>query len=437
MNTRNYAGAGTIRSMTHAAPVTDRFPLEDVDKCVQCGLCLPYCPTYRETGDENESPRGRIALLRAMIRNELPLTPRLESHLDRCLSCRNCETACPAQVPYGRLIDDGRAFIAAKRREPRGRRVLRRWTVDGILARPNRLLWVGHLLRGYQRSGLQTIVRGSGLLRPLGLATIEAQLPIVPILKHYAIAYPVNGETRGDVALFLGCIARIVDQPTIDAAIRILNKLGYRVRIPRGQNCCGAIHQHAGDVQGARRLMAQNLNAFPSSGDMPVISLASGCGAMLLEYGQHVSTRDATEFAMRVHDFGAFIEDRHAAPFENALTHLGKIAVHEPCSLRNVMQTAKKTYNLLNRLSATEVSIISNQSTCCGAAGTYFLTQPQLSEVFRDDTLRTIHESGCDTLVTSNIGCALHLAAGIASRHLDVEVVHPAILIDRALRLDS
>ncbi len=421
--------------MTQALLATDRFPLADADKCVQCGLCLPHCPTYRKTGDENESPRGRIALMRAMIRNELALTPTLESHLDRCLACRHCEAACPAQVPYGRLIDDARAFVAANRREAWGRRVLWRWVVDGLLVRPHRLGGLGRLLRGYQRSGLQAIVRGSGLLRWLGLATVEAQLPPMPKLKHYATVYPVTDAARGEVTLFLGCIARIVDQPTINAAIRILNTIGYSVHVPPGQNCCGAIHQHAGDIAGARRLIAQNLKAFASTGDMPVITLASGCGAMLIEYGQHVATREATDFGLRVHDFGAFIEDRHAALFEDSATSVDGVAVHEPCSLRNVMQSGKKTHSLLSRISNTKVDTLSNHATCCGAAGIYFLTQPAMSEQLRGDTLQSIRDSGCRTVVTSNIGCALHLAAGIASRHLDVEVVHPAILIDRIWRL--
>ncbi len=423
--------------MAETLTTTDRFPLKDADMCVQCGLCLPHCPTYRKTGDENESPRGRIALMRAMIRNELPLTPRLESHLDRCLTCRNCEAACPAQVPYGRLVDGARAVVSANRHATWGRRILWRWAVDGLLMRPDRLGRLGRLLRGYQQSGLQSIVRGSGLLRWLGLAAVEAQLPVIPKLKHYAAVYPAKQEARGEVALFLGCIARTLDQPTIHAAIRILNKLGYSVHVPPGQNCCGAIHQHAGDVPGARRLIVQNLQAFTPTGDMPVITLASGCGAMLLEYGQHVPTREATDFGLRVDDFGAFIEDHHAALFEDSATFGDGVAVHEPCSLRNVMRSAKKTHRLLCRISDTKVDTLSNHANCCGAAGIYFLTQPAMSEQLRDDTVQAIQDSGCRTVVTSNIGCALHLAAGITSRHLDVEVVHPAILIDRVLRLEG
>jgi glycolate oxidase iron-sulfur subunit len=420
--------------MAEALTATDRFPLEDADLCVQCGLCLPHCPTYRKTSDENESPRGRIALMRAMIRNQLPLTPRLETHLDRCLTCRNCEAACPAQVPYGRLIDEARAVVAANRRETWGRRVLWRWAVDGLLVRPARLLGLGRLLRGYQRSGLQAIVRGSGLLRLLGLAAVEAQLPVVPQLKHYATVYPAKEGAHGDVALFVGCIARIVDQPTIDASIRILNKMGYSVHVPSGQNCCGAIHQHAGDIPGARRLIAQNLKAFASTVDMPVITLSSGCGAMLNEYGQHMGGQHASEFGERVYDFGAYLEDHHTVLLEKISTYPDRVAVHEPCSLRNVMRSANKTHRLLTRISHTKVNTLSSNTMCCGAAGIYFLSHPAMSQRLRDDTLQAIQDSDCRTVVTSNVGCALHLAAGIANRHLDTEVIHPAILIDRVLR---
>jgi glycolate oxidase iron-sulfur subunit len=296
---------------------------------------------------------------------------------------------------------------------------------------------LGRLLRGYQRSGLQAIVRGSGLLRWLGLAAVEAQLPPIPKLKHYATVYPVQNEARGEVALFLGCIARILDQPTIDAAIRLLNKIGYSVHVPPEQNCCGAIHQHAGDIPGAQRLITQNLNAFAATGDMPVITLSSGCGAMLQEYGQHMGTQQSSDYAQRVYDLGAFLEDHHFALVEDSATSVDRVAVHEPCSLRNVMQSAHKTYSLLSRISTSKIDTLSSNAMCCGAAGIYFLTQPALSLQLRNDTLQAIQDSDCRTVVTSNIGCALHLAAGIASQHLDVEVVHPAILIDRVLRLEG
>lgn len=420
--------------MAPAQATTDRFPLADADKCVQCGLCLPHCPTYRKIADENESPRGRIALMRAMVRRDLPLTSKLASHLDRCLACRNCEAACPAQVPYGRLIDAARAFVTVNRRESWGRRMLWRWAVNGLLVHPGRLAGLGRLLRGYQLSGVQAIARGSGLLRSLGLAAVEAQLPPIPKLKRYATDYPVKDAARGEVALFLGCITRVLDQPAIDAAIRILNKVGYRVRVAPEQNCCGAVHQHAGDTAGARRLITQNLHAFASTGAAPVITLASGCGAMLKEYGQHASTQQASDFGARVYDLVAYLEDHHAALFDNSSSSTDRIAVHDPCSLRTVMQSAHKTHRLLSRVSNTTVDTLSSNAACCGAAGIYFLTQTGLSEQLRDDTLQAIQDSGCRTVVTSNIGCALHLAAGLMSNRLDVEVVHPAILIDRILR---
>ncbi len=423
--------------MTQILSASDRFPIRAADQCVQCGLCLPHCPTYRKTGDENESPRGRIALMRAMVRNQLPLTPRLESHLDRCLGCRNCEAACPAQVPYGRLVDDARAFTAARRRSSPARRLVWRWAVAGLLTHPGRLAYLGHLLRGYQRSGLQAVMRRSRLLRWLGLAALEAQLPAIPRLKRYAASYPVNHGNRGEVALFLGCIARVVDQPSIDAAIRVLNKLGYSVSIPPGQNCCGAIQQHAGDAVGAKELVKQNLAAFASLSDVPVITLASGCGAMLKEYGQHTKDVRASELGSRVYDLSAFLEDHHAGLVTHLTPKMHGVAVHQPCSLRNVMKSADKTLRLISRVCRSKVAALPDNGTCCGAAGIYFLTQPEMSAQLRDDTLQAISDAACHTVVTSNIGCALHLMAGIHGEHLDVEVIHPAVLIDRVLNSEG
>ena len=403
-----------------------------------CGLCLPHCPTYLKTRDEGESPRGRIALMHALAGGELELSARLEQHLDRCLACRACEAVCPSGVPYGELIDATRAEIERRRPRPWPQRLARRIALDGLIARKPMLRAAGNLLRAYQRVGLQRLLQRSGMLRRLGVERLEALLPALPPRPHWRDYYPPRGELRGRVALFTGCITELADAPTLQAAISVLTGLGMGVHVPRDQVCCGALHLHNGAPEQACRLAARNLAAFGSLDVDAVVSVASGCGAQLREYDRlmrgYAPGPDAVaRFSRSVRDISEFLAGL-AWPSEIEIKPLPvRVAVHDPCSLTHVMRRQHDPYTLLGRIPGVELIPLPDNARCCGAAGSYLLTQPGMAQALLEDKIARLRALAPAILVTSNVGCALHLAAGIRQAGIAIEVLHPVVLLERQL----
>ena len=251
----------TPMPQTAALQLEPEEMLRGAERCVACGLCLPVCPTYRLTQDEAESPRGRIALMRALAQSNLAPSAKLEQHLQHCLVCRACEKACPSYVPYGQIIDAARVLIAKRRSSAyAGAPALR--FLDWLIGGPGRLFRAGKLLYYYQRSGMQRLLRASGLLRLTRIGRLDALLPPLVAPKKLHFFYPAQGIQKGGVSLFIGCIAQIADLKTHEAAIRLLNALGYDVHIPAQQTCCSALHLHAGDTETAGRLMRRFLSSL-------------------------------------------------------------------------------------------------------------------------------------------------------------------------------
>ncbi len=406
------------------------FSIEDADRCVMCGLCLPRCPTYRLYGQESESPRGRIALMRALATNELPMTSRLEEHLDNCLVCRACEAACPAEVPYGELIDAARASME------RGDQRNTCPEPDTLLEELARLERWRPLLRFYQRSGLRKAARALGLPKALGMESLERLLPELPPRSQWREHYAASGEERGEVALFVGCTGKALDDTTLQAAIEVLNRIGYSVRIPRGQTCCGALHRHRGRMQKARELAQANLDSFQPEEVDAIVHVTSGCGVQLMEYPllAGLDPERAQRFSEKVFEISQFIHDTPWPEGSEPAPLDGIAALHLPCSLQHPRYRPETITALLERIPRLRVIPLPDNALCCGAAGDYALRHPAAAKRLLAPKLESLKRIGAELLVTANIGCALHFKAALREQGESIEVLHPIELLARRLR---
>ncbi|HUS25066.1 MAG TPA: (Fe-S)-binding protein [Candidatus Binatia bacterium] len=397
-----------------------RPALADTDRCVKCGLCLPHCPTYVVRRDEGDSPRGRITLMQALAA-ELPATPRLQAHLDGCLACRACEAVCPADVPYGPLIDAAREEMA--RRHP-AHTLLPRLVAAAMSRRWLRVLVLAPFWL-YQRSGVQAAVRHLHLLGRGRLARLDSLLP--------RIAWPRRRSPAGagtTVALFTNCVSPFADAESLDAATRLLAALGHRVTVPPAQTCCGALHQHNGLPDGARACAHRNAAAF--AGDSPVVGIASGCTAQLVEYPLLSGDGSpAASLAARTSDVHAFLVQRLRERPLSFRPLDARVLLHTPCTMRNVLCGERAVRELLERIPGLRIEAL--DPACCGAAGSYFVTQPAMADRLLEPKLEAIRRARPDFVLTSNVGCALHFDAALRRAGFTVPVWHPVRLLAQQL----
>ena len=283
----------------------------DLYRCVHCGLCLSSCPTYVETALEMESPRGRLALMKAVNEGRVEITPRIVSHWEMCLQCRACEAVCPSGVPYGRIMERTRAQVRAANLQSRELRRISRFFLRAALPHPARLRFGAHLIRIYQRSGLQKLLRLTRLLHllPGGIAGFESQLP--PIGKTFfgpsATVHPAQGEKKMTVALLSGCVMPLMQGPTMDATVRVLTRNGCDVMVPPGQGCCGALNAHAGDLETTRAMARTNIDSLMAAGVERVITSSAGCGSTMKEYADLL--QDDPEYSAKAVRFTEMTQD--------------------------------------------------------------------------------------------------------------------------------
>jgi glycolate oxidase iron-sulfur subunit len=415
--------------------------LAEASRCVSCGLCLPHCPTYRITLSEADSPRGRIAMISGVANERIPMNDRFKLHIDRCLTCRACEVACPNHVAFGRIIDEARSLVSvssvdlSEKEVDQKKRGLRAVLERVFIAKPSRFDLIRPFIRLFQITGLQAGLQRLGFVKGTPFALLLSKLPSVHRYRYkWRAVYPAVGVQRGAVALFLGCVARLIDTETNLAAIFVLNRLGYTVHVPRTQTCCGALYQHSGRMDEAKALILQNKQAFADLKIDAIISTASGCGAHLVERS---AQQPMEGFSAPVMDINQFLVEQDWSDVSFAPLPK-KVAVHDPCTLRNVLRAASLPYQLLSHIPEIEVVALAGNHQCCGAAGTYFLDQPEIAESLLNEKIAALTRLHARYLVTSNIGCALHIASGLQHQKRQgsvIEVLHPVTLLARQMAI--
>jgi len=396
--------------------------LADADLCVKCGLCLPHCPTYNKTQNENESPRGRIALIQAWAGKHLETSKKLIEHIDNCLLCRSCERVCPAVVPYGRLINDFREQIKGERDTTLSVSLLKKVSHNKTAGR---LAQSG--LKFYQTTALQKTARFLRLPELLRLDKIDRLLPDYHDSTPLAPHYPATAEAKGTVGLFIGCMGSLLDHETVNAAIKVLTVAGFNVSIPEQQTCCGALDLHDGDIETSGRLAATNCSAFADKNLDAIVTIASGCGSQMQEYQQ-------AEFAGKVVDISRFLIKSGCDLSEQLQPLAASVCLHTPCSLKNVMREEQGAVKLLQQIPELKMTPLPASIQCCGSAGSYMLDHPQMAQALLSDLLDVALKDQPEYLVSSNIGCALHISAGLRERGITLEVLHPVTLIARQLK---
>jgi glycolate oxidase iron-sulfur subunit len=403
--------------------------------CIHCGLCLEACPTYVITGDENDGPRGRLYLMRAVAEGRLSNTSdSFGKHIDRCLGCRACEQVCPAGVEYGQLLEASRQELLNAQPKQGLTYKLLRFALKYVWTSPARL---------------RIFFGASRVFRDLGLAKLCLKLGIAKLVSqraHFALALLESSrgqlnrstqtksraktEHQGEyVMLFKGCVGEGLFARVNDATSRVLQANGFGVGVPTGQVCCGALHAHAGDLEGARRLARENLRAFGSA-DEPIITNAGGCGAMLGSYGHLLHVEEAYKFSARVLDVGQQLATRQQRQGVN-IDH-GRTTYDTSCHLLYGQKAGDASLKMLDNIPDLDFSSLEGAERCCGGAGIYNLLESEMSARVLDEKLQKIEATGAKVLATGNPGCQMQIGAGACLNGMSLRVCHPVELLDES-----
>lgn len=431
----------------------DKPEYADYARCVHCGLCLNHCPTYRLWGREADSPRGRIRQMTLVDQGRLELGEAFVTHIDRCLDCRACETACPSGVEYGKLIELARAQIAQKYERPFASRVARAFVYRHLLPYPKRIARLAKVVRVYQASGAAALARATGILRLLGLQDRERLMPRVDrefFFSELGKTFPAQGERRARVAFFAGCVAQVTFAGLNRATIRILQANGCEVVVPAGQVCCGALAAHAGMRDVARDLAATNMKAFDGGEFDAILTNAAGCGSTLKEYPELFTSAEcggdsenrararlgsssdcAEDFSSRVRDVTEFLAELGlTAPLKSMPL---RVTYQDSCHLLHGQKIREAPRKLIRAIPGVELVEMRYADQCCGSAGVYNVTQTQASLELLEQKMECARQTKAPVIVTANPGCLLQMRAGAAIHRTDQEVLHVVELLDRAI----
>ena len=417
----------------------DKPEYADYSRCVHCGLCLNHCPTYKLWGQEADSPRGRIRQMQLVDEGRLALGDTFVEHIDRCLDCRACETACPSGVEYGKLVEAARAQIELHYRRPLRSRAIRNFVYRKLLPDPQRIAFAARLLRLYQRSGLPRLARGTGILRLLGLQDRERLMPRIDsefFFGEMGRTFPAHGARRARVALFAGCVAQVTFSELNRATIRVLQANGCEIVVPGSQVCCGALPAHAGIRDVARDLARMNFRAFEAGDFDAIVTNAAGCGSTLKEYTHLFGTdspehEEAARFVAKMRDVNEFLADLGLnAPMKRVPL---RVTYQDSCHLAHGQKVREAPRTLIRAVPGIELVEMRLADQCCGSAGVYNVTETEASLELLALKMDQVKEAQVDAIVTANPGCILQLRAGAAIHGTQHEVLHVVELLDRAL----
>jgi len=402
--------------------------------CMRCGMCLPVCPTYKETFLETASPRGRVALVRKVQEGELDQSERLLEYLSLCLDCQACASACPCGVNAGELV----AEFTCERKEGSGLGFMEELILRKLVPHPDRLESSMVPMRMYQTTGLQKLVRKLGILKmfPKPLERMEGllpELPARPLRQEIMEITPAVGPERGTVGFFLGCVMSLIFSDASRATIKLLSLLGYRVITPRNQVCCGAPNMLGGDLEGLRQDARTNIDVFAGYSLDYIVTDCGGCGAELKKYGHHLDGEGAAAFSAKVRDISQLLA-LHAEELRGKLRSLSmKVTYHDPCHIAHCQGVRKEPRDLLKLIPGLQYSELAEADACCGSAGTYNIERPEMSDRILKRKLNNIAASGAEVLVTGNPGCLLQLKKGLADHLPGVRIMHLTEVLARSL----
>ncbi|MCB9139858.1 MAG: 4Fe-4S dicluster domain-containing protein [Caldilineaceae bacterium] len=402
-------------------------------QCIHCGLCLPACPTYAVLQSETDSPRGRIQLMAAAAQGRIDLDGAFRTHIDLCLGCRACETACPSGVQYGSLLEAARAGIEEKRKIGQPERIVRRLALRELMPNKQRLRLLARGLVFYQRLGISKAIEALGVLPPR-LRSLEALLPpLTAVFPNYSVPAPAMGKRRGRVAFLYGCVQDAFLGNVNAASIRVLQRNGYEVHFPQTQTCCGAAALHMGENDLALDLARRNIDAVELKRYDAIISNAGGCGATLKEYGRLLANdpayaQRAQDFAAKVQDISEFLAVRlHATPTGRIDA---RVTYADSCHLRHVQHVVNQPRRLLQQIPGIELIEMAEPGKCCGSAGVYNIIHSETADLVLDAKMADIRNTGAEIIVTTNTGCHMQYIYGVKRAGLNMRVVHLVELLD-------
>lgn len=422
----------------------ERMNEDELLNCMRCGFCLPTCPTYIESGQkESHSPRGRIALMKAVVDGLIEPDADVERTLELCLGCRACEPVCPSGVKYGHLLEEARDIINQNKKHSLPVRTVRKVVFNDLFPNQKRMRNMMGMISFYQRSGLQSVVRKLKLTKvlPEQLASMEKVLPAVPSLKEMKNRpnqLPSTGPELKRVAFFSGCLMDTMFMTTNNTTMKLLQLAGCAIVIPEQQACCGALHGHSGEKDGAKELAKRNIVAFENMNVDYIITNAGGCGAFLVEYDYLLKDEPewherAVAFVAKIKDIAEILVemDFHKKPLRLLPQ---TITYQDSCHLRNVMKVGNKPRQLLQAIQDVEFKEMKNSDSCCGSAGIYNIVESEMSMQILDSKMKHARATQATTIVTGNPGCLLQMKLGIEREGLSdrVNAVHIVDLLIEA-----